>query len=122
MLDRFEDDRGVIQDLLATPLDAVTKIFTKEGAVRGNHVHNETVQWTYIVSGCLQMIARYPSGSVVDAVYGPGDLICDEARVAHAWKALKDTTTLVFTKGPRSGTDYESDVTRLSDEERLIIP
>jgi hypothetical protein len=31
----------------------------------------------------------------------------------HAWKALEDTVCLVFTKGPRSGDQYESDTERL---------
>ena len=32
---RFEDDRGVIRDLLVTPLDGVTEIRTRKGAIRG---------------------------------------------------------------------------------------
>ena len=38
MSDRFEDERGVIQDLLGQ-VDAVTRITTVEGAV-GNHFHS----------------------------------------------------------------------------------
>jgi len=113
MADRFEDERGVIKDLLVTSLDGVTEIFTKKGAVRGNHIHNDTVQWTYIISGSMRMVARYPDGFITDKVYSPGMIVCDEPRVAHAWKALEDTKVLVFTKGPRSGQAYESDTQRL---------
>jgi quercetin dioxygenase-like cupin family protein len=109
MPDRFEDGRGVIQDLLITPLDAVTQIFTRKGAIRGNHYHQHTTQWTYVVSGRLRMVTSRGE----DHVYEPGEMVCDLPGVAHAWQALEDTTVLVFTRGPRSGVDYESDTERL---------
>ncbi|SRR6266487_1201123 len=118
-MDRFEDERGVIQDLLG-PIDAVTEIFTRKGCIRGNHVHDETTQWAYVVSGRL-LVAKRPwlnahgklYAGTGENVYDPGMISCEEPGVAHAWKAIEDTTVLVFTKGPRSGENYESDVTRL---------
>jgi quercetin dioxygenase-like cupin family protein len=111
-LGRHEDARGVIADILAGPIDAVTRISTRAGAVRGNHYHSDTVQWTYVLTGQLLVATRPPAG-IAHAVYGGQDLFCDEPGVAHAWKALMDTVVLVFTRGPRSGENYESDVTRL---------
>ena len=118
----FEDARGVIQDLLKEPLDAVTKIFTRQGAVRGNHVHLETTQWTYVASGSLVMAHRKPGDSLpVSWTVTPGELVCDDPGVAHAWRALEDSVVLVFTRGPRSGASYEDDVHRLAGPERLIL-
>lgn len=117
---RYEDDRGVIQDLIVERLDAVTEIFTRAGAVRGNHVHDETVQWSYIVSGQLRVVSQGPDGARLDRVHRAGDMICDRPGVAHAWKALEDTVILVFTSGPRSGANYEDDVRRLPEHDRLI--
>ena len=117
----FEDDRGVIADLIAEPLDSVTQIFTRKGAVRGNHVHEETVQWTYVVSGALVMAHRKPGDDLpVSWTVHPGELVCDNPGVAHAWRALEDCTVLVFTRGPRSGANYESDTQRLAPEDRLL--
>jgi quercetin dioxygenase-like cupin family protein len=113
MADRFEDHRGVIQDLLG-PVDSVTEIYTRKGAVRGNHIHKETVQWTYIVSGELRVAHIDDDGKHVQ-VFGPGSLITEPAEVPHAWEAVLDTVVLVFTKGPRSGENYESDTIRLED-------
>lgn len=110
MSDRFEDERGVIQDLLAT-IDCVTEITTKKGAVRGNHIHEKTIQWTYVVSGLLQVATD--NGHVHTREYGPGELIPELPGIPHAWKALEDTKVLVFTRGPRSGQAYESDTVRL---------
>lgn len=127
-VDRFEDNRGIIQDILAGPIDSVTEIFTYKGAIRGNHVHYHTTQWTYVISGRLQVAtpANVQSwGTLVSRAvhlmdYGPGDLVCDPPGVPHAWKALEDTKVLVFTRGPRSGASYESDVKRLDPEDWLI--
>jgi quercetin dioxygenase-like cupin family protein len=120
--DRFEDERGVIQDILG-PVDAVTTIFTYKGAIRGNHVHYETTQWTYIASGLLMITTREPgSQALLSKAYKPGEIACEKPGVAHAWKALEDTTVVVFSRGPRSGTNYESDTHRLSGVDRLLIP
>jgi quercetin dioxygenase-like cupin family protein len=111
MADRFEDERGIIQDLLG-PVDAVTEIHTVKGAIRGNHVHKLTTQWTYVVSGCLRM-AFAADGHTYFHEAGPGQLVCEAPDMPHAWQALEDTTVLVFTRGPRSGEAYESDTERL---------
>lgn len=111
MPDRHEDARGVIQDLLGG-IDAVTEITTVKGAVRGNHIHAQTVQWTYVVSG--RMLFAKEEEEVLTAEFGPGSLILEAAGIPHAWRALEDTTVLVFTRGPRSGDAYESDTQRLA--------
>ena len=113
MADRFEDGRGVIQDLLG-PVDAVTEIFTRKGAVRGNHIHARTTQWAYVVSGRLMVVTQTIAGRQ-QHVYVPGEMACELPGVAHAWKALADTRLLVFTRGPRSGEAYESDTQRLAE-------
>lgn len=109
----FTDHRGKIEDLLVTPLDAVTRIFTYRGAVRGNHVHKRTTQWAYVVSGRLLVVTE--KGEFRSRrIYHPGELACEEPGVPHAWQALDDCEVLVFTKGPRSGSEYESDTQRLT--------
>ena len=111
MADSFTDHRGTIEDLLITPLDGVTRIFTKAGKVRGNHVHKRTIQWTYVTDGLLLMRTGEPAPSEITA--GPGDLVREAPGVPHAWKALEDTICLVFTRGPRTGDSYEQDTERL---------
>lgn len=110
LADSFEDDRGKIQDLIDGPIDSVTRIVTREGAVRGNHFHEHTTQWTYVLSGCLHMF-----NGKVDRLLTSGEIMVHRPGEPHAWKALEDTDCLVFTKGPRSGSEYESDTIRLAD-------
>lgn len=120
MADRFEDERGVIQDLLGK-VDAVTEIRTHKGAIRGNHVHFKTTQWTYIVSGKMRIVTSKVGGEGrEDRVYAPGEIACEEPGTVHAWEAVEDCVCLVFTRGPRSGEDYESDVQRFFGEDRLL--
>lgn len=109
-----EDERGIIRDLLVEPVDSITRITTKLGAVRGNHVHRLTHQWTYVLSGMLLMA----DGSDVFNL-GPGELCYHAPGNPHAWRAITDTEVIVFTRGPRSGDDYESDTIRL-DEPLLL--
>jgi uncharacterized RmlC-like cupin family protein len=116
--DRFEDERGVIEDLLGR-IDAVTMITTHAGAVRGNHVHARTTQWTYVVSGLIRFAWTDDDG-VHTADNGPGVLVTEPAGVPHAWQALADSRVLVFTRGPRSGQAYETDTTRLEERYRLL--
>lgn len=114
MADRFGDERGVIEDILPEAIDCVTRIFTRKGAVRGNHVHEKTTQWTFVVSGMLRVVSVADDWSKPeDRVYHQGQLFVEAPGVAHAWKAVVDTTVLVFTRGPRSGEAYESDTIRL---------
>jgi quercetin dioxygenase-like cupin family protein len=121
--DRFEDERGVIQDLLVRKLDAVTRIDTVKGAIRGNHYHKHTTQWTYVISGRLRIVTHPDWGLAAlrqENVYGPGEMACELPNVPHAWEALEDTSVLVFTHGPRSGDAYESDTFRLDPKDRLL--
>lgn len=113
--DSFVDGRGEIRDLLRhADLDAVTLITTKRGGVRGNHYHNATSQWTYIVSGSLRWVTQMPDGEPHEDVAGPGSLILSPPKERHAMVAEEDTTMIVFTRGPRSGDNYESDTVRLA--------
>jgi quercetin dioxygenase-like cupin family protein len=119
MADRFEDERGIIQDLLITQLDGVTEIFTRAGAIRGNHIHQHTTQWAYVVSGIMTFAWTEDDGRHT-AVYEAGALVKEPAGIPHAWRAETDCTVLVFTRGPRSGPAYETDTQRLPENARLL--
>ena len=120
MPDRYEDERGVIQDLITRRIDAVTEITTKAGMVRGNHTHAQTTQYTYVVSGRMLFVAQIDSGPFESVIRGPGELVTELPGVPHAWRAIEDTTVLVFTRGPRSGDAFESDTVRLSEQDKLL--
>jgi quercetin dioxygenase-like cupin family protein len=109
-MEPFRDERGTIEDLCGGDSVYVTRILTKKGAVRGNHVHKQTTQWTMVIKGKLHMATSISA----DFELGPGEVVIFRPGVAHAWRARKDTDCLVFTKGPR-GEDYESDTFKLDE-------
>jgi quercetin dioxygenase-like cupin family protein len=119
MADSFLDERGLIEDLLITPLDGVTRITTRAGAVRGNHTHKASHQWAYVVSGRLLVVTEQ-NGYRQRHEYGPGEISHEPPGVPHAWQALEDTVCLVFSRGPRTGDGFEDDVERLVSP--LIAP
>lgn len=111
----YADKRGNISDLLnfkQPVIDSVTRIRSFAGAIRGNHYHKETAQWTYIVKGKTRVVT-VEADKRQEEICCSGDTIHHRPGEAHAFEALEDTEWLVFTKGPRSGKDYESDTFRL---------
>jgi quercetin dioxygenase-like cupin family protein len=109
-----KDERGEITDILAKePIDYVTLITSKKGAVRGNHYHEETVQFNYVLTGRMQLLTQTPGDKVRSAILEAGDLAVTPAGERHSLIAIEDSTLMVFTRGPRGGEDYEKDTFRL---------
>ena len=114
------DDRGTIRDIfVSSPKDHCSIITFAPNAVRANHFHKESTQYTYVIEGEILMATRVvdekgePAGEIEQVVIGPGDLVTHPPYHAHAFRALKASTILAFADGVRGGSDYESDVFRL---------
>lgn len=112
---QFTDARGEIRDLVVgKEIDAVTTLTSIKGAVRGNHYHEHSEQWEYVLSGSFELASQLgPQAHIEKAVITAGDLVYHPVLERHALKALEDSVLLVMTKGPRRGRDYERDVIRL---------
>src|SRR3989344_8201222 len=111
----FQDDRGTITDIFKNDAkDDVTVIFSKKGAVRGNHYHKVSTQYTYVVSGQLTMLSQIVGETKIEKhVLRPGDIMTHGPNEAHALIADEDTVFLAFADGVRGGDDYERDTYRL---------
>lgn len=117
----FEDVRGEIRDIVLEDTDAATYITFTTGSVRGNHYHDQTDQWDYILSGSFECYAREDFGEPIEhQVVKKGDRIYHPKGTHHAYKALEQAEMISFTKGPRRGPAYESDVIRLKEDEKLV--
>lgn len=121
-LGSFSDQRGTITDIFYKRNINHGCIITNEpGAVRGNHYHKHTTQFTYVLSGTLHYYSRpvdstEPANSVVA---GPGSFIISLPMEVHGMQAGKEGCTFIaFAEGPRGGEDYESDTVRVDS----IIP
>jgi len=111
------DERGIIRDIFPSRApDSVTVITHAKGSIRGNHVHMESTQWLYVVSGgpLLAYVRNAEHGFGVERheLY-PGNLIQHDPREQHAYQALADTIAIAFADGLRKGSDYERDTQRV---------
>lgn len=110
------DARGVITDIhVGQPVNALTTVTCRQGAVRGNHYHKKTTQFTYVLSGRFRFYMQDEGGPVERRIIRAGDLVVSPPLERHAFEALEDSVLLAFCHGPRAGTNYERDTFRLAE-------
>lgn len=118
-MNKFTDERGIIEDLKVGKDWSVTHITFKKGAVRGNHYHKETRQIDLVLSGkLLSKIdlsdAVITKGSISEeSVLNKGDSLDLRSKIPHAYKALEDSEMISICIGKRIGENYEEDTFRL---------
>lgn len=121
-LGSFSDDRGDITDIFFKKnINHACVITNTPGAVRANHYHKFTTQYTYVLSGTLHYYSKPVDSDAapVSIVAGEGDMIISEPNEIHAMKAgIYGCTFIAFAEGPRGGEDYENDTFRVEN----IIP
>jgi quercetin dioxygenase-like cupin family protein len=110
----FEDERGKITDIIEhTPVDSVTIITCLNGAIRANHYHKESVQYSYVLSGQMLAYAQIPGEEVESQILKEGDMMESPPFERHALHAIEDSVLLIITRGPRGGKNYEDDTFRV---------
>jgi dTDP-4-dehydrorhamnose 3,5-epimerase-like enzyme len=116
------DVRGTIRDIfVSNPKDHCSIITFMKNAVRANHFHKESTQYTYVIDGEILMASCIVNsdgqrvGEVEQVVLGPGDLATHPPYHAHAFRSITAATILAFADGVRGGDYYENDVFRLTE-------
>ena len=116
----FKDDRGEIIDIFVkSPKDHCSIITSKKGAVRGNHFHKKSTQYTYIVSIFKLYRAKVDDeGNLKEKVrvdiIEKNELIEHPPFESHTLVAETDEAIiLAFACGTRGGDFYEEDTYRL---------
>lgn len=110
----FRDRRGVITDILdGVPVECVTLLSSKKGAVRGNHYHKRTTQYAYILEGRYRLYTQRSGERVCARVVKKGDLVVNPPNERHAFVAIVDSCMIACAHGPRSGRSFEGDTYRL---------
>jgi quercetin dioxygenase-like cupin family protein len=121
-LGNFSDDRGSITDIFyKANMNHACIITNAPGAVRANHYHKQTTQYTYILAGTLYYYSKpVDSEEVANAITaGPGDMVVSAPNEIHGMVAGDDGCVFIaFAQGPRGGEDYENDTFRVDS----IIP
>lgn len=113
----FKDERGKITDIMGKEvIEYVTIISSKKGAIRGNHYHKKSVQYTFVLKGRLKLLTQIGNKKIDTKTIKEGDLVHTPPMEKHALVALEDSELLVLTRGPRGGEKYETDTYRLTEK------
>ena len=119
----YEDKRGKIIDIFVNlPKDHCSIITFNKGAVRGNHYHKKSCQFSFLLSGELDFYF-----GKVDKKNGKlkklkkrtikkNTLITHEPYEAHAFRSKKNSVMIAFSCGVRGGKNYEKDTFRLKNK------
>jgi len=121
----FKDKRGSIIDIFTNkPKDHCTLVTFNKGAIRGNHFHKKSTQYSFLISGKLILFSCKVDkngkfiGKPKKELLKPNSLITHKPFHAHAFKALEFSNFLAFADGIRGGKNYEKDTFRL--DKKLI--
>jgi quercetin dioxygenase-like cupin family protein len=110
----FRDDRGDITDILQhVPVDSVALITCNKGAIRANHYHKDSIQYSFLLSGEMIAYTQMPNMSVESCTLHEGDMLESPPMESHALHAVKDSVLIIVTRGPRGGGKYEDDTFRV---------
>ena len=120
-----KDKRGYILDIFTNdPKDHFTVLSFNKKAIRGNHYHKKSIQYSFILEGKLLMYSAEVDNygkiknNLKKKIVKKNDLISHKPFEAHAFKAITKSLMLAFADGLRGGKNYEKDTFRL--KEKLI--
>ena len=105
----FEDERGIIANILEEPITHVAIITSKKGSIRANHYHPEQIQYVYLVSGEYESVSKNlkdKNAKLELKIIKPGDLVITPPMIAHAMRFLKDSVLLNLTTGQRDSDKF----------------
>ena len=105
----FEDDRGLITNILEEPISHVAIITSKKNSIRGNHYHPDQIQYVYLISGEYESISKNlndKNAKTESKIIKPGDLVITPPMIAHSMRFLKDSVLLNLTTGQRNSDKF----------------
>jgi quercetin dioxygenase-like cupin family protein/SAM-dependent methyltransferase len=114
----FMDERGIITDLLNEKISHVGMITTEKDAVRANHFHKLSSQYSYILSGSFEVLLALVEkpDNVKRVEVSAGELISIPPNVIHKFKAIERAVMIDMISESREGEGYEDDVYRVEIE------
>jgi|TARA_R110000824_G_scaffold401771_1_gene615932 quercetin dioxygenase-like cupin family protein len=111
----FEDNRGVIQNLLLSTVRNVAIVTSKKGTTRSNHYHKEDWHYLYVISGSFNYYER-PVDGLGDnkpLLVKAGELVFTAPMRVHRTDFIEDTVMISMGKNPQEHTRHEEDVVRM---------
>ena len=119
----FVDKRGEIIDVFVnSPKDHCLIVTFAKGAVRGNHFHKKSTQFSFLLSGELDFYfakVNKKNGQlkkIKKKTIKKNTFITHEPYEAHAFRSKKKSILVAFSCGIRGGKKYEKDTFRLKNK------
>jgi len=113
------DERGIISDILNEKINHVGLITTEEEAIRGNHYHKLSTQYSYILSGKFEVLIS-PTNNPKDIkkiILNAGELITIPPKIIHRFKAIEKAVMIDMISESREDEGFEKDVVRIKIDE-----
>ena len=125
LLEDHSDDRGrfvTIENVTSFqhPIGAVAVVTRKAGSVFAEHRHAREGHTCMLVSGKAVYHERNATGRLAPLAMMPFVPVFTPPDVDHAFEVLEDLTMVVVANISRTQAEYEADVTRLVDNDRLV--
>jgi oxalate decarboxylase/phosphoglucose isomerase-like protein (cupin superfamily) len=110
----FTDERGQIINIADGKLGDVAVIFSRQGALRANHVHENDWHLSYMIFGSMSY--SWNDGNESYSVHvKAGDMIYTPPKIAHKMTFLEESCFIAVAALNRDSENYELDTTRLSN-------
>ena len=113
----FVDARGVIQNILLSPITSTAIITSKAGTERSNHWHRENWHYLYVISGSMEYYER-PAGQPSDEITSiptiikTGEMVFTRPYYVHKTVFKEDTILLSLGHGIKDHENHEADLVR----------
>lgn len=99
---KFEDERGIIQNILFQTVSSVALITSKAGTQRSNHYHKENGHYLYVLNGRVKYSERNLDGSESQtAEFGPGEMFFTGPMKVHLCEFIEDSVLISMNLQPR---------------------
>ncbi len=111
----FVDERGSIYDIVEAPVGHVGLVTFTKGAIRANHYHLESTQYSLVLSGTIKVTTSEVDGSnKQESILEEGMLSTVAPYIVHTYEALSEAKMLDITTLSRAADGYEKDTVRMT--------
>ena len=110
----FSDRRGDIFDILEDKVGHIGIVTFTKGAIRGNHYHKKSVQYSYVLDGKIELtVSRVDGSRKKKYILRKDTFTTIPPRMIHTYKGLTKAVMLDMTTLSRMDDGYEKDTVRI---------
>ncbi len=111
----FSDKRGLIADIFEGEIGHIGYVTFVKGAIRGSHYHKKSTQYTYVISGEIELFLKKikTDNKARKIILKKGQFTAIPPGFIHTYKAITPSMMLDMTTLSREGHGYENDTVRV---------